>query len=131
MTEAKAAAPEQTEIPEEKGKSKSSGAAAASAEANGKQPEIDFRGVKFKLPAKLPGSLALKFTDDPEEQPAMVRSLIRSALGADQMKELSTKLDEDEVSFDDVYGILNKEILEPIFNAYNLDQGKSEASDGS
>lgn len=102
--------------------------AAAVAESNGHKPTVEFRGLVLTLPAKLPGSLALQFTNDPEEQPAMVRGFIKSAIGEEQMRSLAIKLDEEEIGFEDVYDILNNEVLEPIFNAYNLDQGKSSAS---
>lgn len=58
----------------------------------------------------------------------MVRGFIKSAIGEEQMRSLAIKLDEEEIGFEDVYDILNNEVLEPIFNAYNLDQGKSSAS---
>ena len=44
------------------------------------------------------------------------------------MRQIAVKLDEDGVAFEDVYEILNDEVLGPMFNAYNLDQGKSSAS---
>lgn len=106
-------------------------ASAAIAETNGKHPTVDFRGLTLDLPVKLPGSLALQFSNDPDDQPSMVRGFIKAAIGEEQMRDLAVKIDSEGISFEDVYEVLNDEVLGPIFGAYNLDQGKSEASTDS
>lgn len=119
MTAAKAAAPKKA-------------GAAARAEKNGKLIDLDFHGVKLKLPAKLPNSFSLRF--------ARIAALEeKGEMAAGHVYELLVPRYVTESQYDEILVVIDEvneevgvsDLLIAIVGAYGAKAGESEASASS
>lgn len=103
-------------------KPKKGGAAAAASEVNGKGHEVNFRGIAFMLPPKLPMSVAFDLAGASGAF-ADLRCLA-SILGPEQTQLLRAKLDEDEVSLDPDGTKALGGLVEQALACYGFDTGE-------
>lgn len=108
------------------------GAAAATAEAQAEPKRVQFRGIEFTLPDKMPGSLLWDFSDleSTDDATAATMRMLESLLGRDQYLAARRKVVEDKISFDEIEDVIG-ELMKSIFDVYGLDLGKPSASDAS
>lgn len=94
--------------------------AAARAETNGKPRSFQFKGLKLKLPAKIPFE-TLRYISEDAEPRDLIRAL-ETIIGAEQMEEIwALRLDVDEGTD------LTKKVLELM----GMSEGESPASQKS
>lgn len=112
-------------------KASTSKAAAARAEKNGHNKTYDWRGLTFELPAKLPGTLMFdmaEFEDEDSGNLAAIFRVLSSLLGGDdQLRRVRAKVEEDNIGFDEVDGVL-MELMQGVFAKYGGTLGESQAS---
>lgn len=89
---------------------------------------IEWEGLTFELPAKLPEAVFIDWAlvqsgDDPSSTFEMLGTMI----GTDQLKQVRNKLKHDDsVSLKEV-----AELIGQVFEAYGTSEGESEASQDS
>lgn len=105
-------------------------AKAARDEKKAKAPSFKWRTIKFDLPVKLPGVIALDFAEMMAGDDASLsglRKLIITMVGESQYGVLYRKLADDGDSLDDIADVL-MEFVNGVFAAYGVEEGESQAS---
>jgi len=107
-------------------------AAAATSEVTPEPKRIDFRGIEFTLPEKMPGSLLWDFSDleSTDDATAATMRMLESLLGRDQYLAARRKVVEEGIPFDEIEDVIG-ELMASIFDVYGLDLGKQAASGAS
>lgn len=111
-------------------------AARAEVNGNGAKKQITWQGVKFDLPAELPGTVLWDFAalEEGEKQLSPLMALLKSVLGDDQARAVREKVAEKgwniekttEALMDDDKGLIPK-----VTAKYGLSTGESEPSQDS
>jgi len=107
------------------------GKAAAARDEKAQDVTGNFRGIKLKLPSKLPAVVALDVAEmqactDDSKQLGILWRLLSGILG-DDLSRIRQKIAEDNDAMDDL-GALFEELLATITEPYSLTPGESVAS---
>lgn len=98
--------------------------AAARSEKNGKPKTVNFRGLKLKLPAKLPGTILFDLADlESGNDLRGTMEFLKSLVGAEQYQAIRNKVAEDEIGIDEVDTVLLS-LMESILESSGLSQGE-------
>lgn len=98
---------------------------------NGKAHTIEWRGITFLVPVKLPGSMVFDLAAiEDDRELSGVMGMLKRTLGAGPLRDVQAKLDEDDVSLEEVGDVLS-ELLENVLGHYGMSAGESAASPAS
>lgn len=107
-------------------------AKAAVAETNGKPKEIEWRGLTFALPERLPGTLLFDYENLQTNTGAL--KFISSIIGADQFAQVRAKVEEDGLDLEETEkAVIDSEdsLFALVARVYGTAPGESEASASS
>jgi hypothetical protein len=93
---------------------------------------IEWRGLKFTLPATLPATVGLDMADVEEavQNIAPIRNMVRSFIGREQFAQVYAKLEEAGDDIDTLSDTLT-ELISACWEQYGTTLGESEASEPS
>lgn len=106
-------------------------ATAARAEKSGQPKTFEWRGLKFDLPAELPGVFlwdvqVLQEAGENAQFTALL-NVIGSLIGQDRLPEIRQKIADDQVSMEDLPDVVD-DLMWGLVGVYGLEPGESTAS---
>lgn len=93
-------------------------AAAARSEVNGRKKTVEFRGVKLKVPSKVPGEVLFDIGDD------NVTGTLRTILGETQLREVREKVAADGLSLQQTVTALTEFVNDLFDTTYGITTGE-------
>lgn len=98
--------------------------AAARSEKKGKVKTVNFRGLKLKMPAKLPGTILFDLADlESGNDLRGTMEFLKSLVGAEQYQAIRNKVAEDGIGIDEVDTVLLS-LIESILESSGLSRGE-------
>lgn len=93
-------------------------AAAARSEVNGRKKTVDFRGLKLKVPAQVPGEVLFDIGDD------NVTGTLRTMLGETQLRQVREQIASEGLSLSDTVTALTDFVNDLFEDTYGISAGE-------